>query len=70
MLAKIEKNKQMTVDAAKDVGKGNNCLLLVCVQTGTTTIETSMALPQKTGNRCATFSGIALLGMRPKDYTS
>lgn len=60
----------MTIDAAKDVGKGNNCSLLVDVQTGTTTIETSMALPQKTRNRCTTFSGIALLGLCPKDYTS
>lgn len=60
----------MTLDAAKDVGKGNNCSLPVRVQTGPATIETSMAFLQKTGNRCTTFSGIALLGMCPKDYTS
>lgn len=41
----------MTADAAKDVGKGNTCSLLVGVQTGTTTIETSIVLPQKTGSR-------------------
>jgi hypothetical protein len=46
-----KKNKtQVTADTGEDVEKGEHSPLLVGVQDGTTPLEISLAVPQKTGH--------------------
>ena len=47
--------------------KGNPFALLVGMQTGTATVESSMEIPQKIKNRSAFDPEIPLLGIYPKE---
>ena len=47
--------------------RGNPLALLVGMQTGTTTLENSVDVPQEVKNRATLHPEIALLGIYPKD---
>jgi hypothetical protein len=56
----------MTADAGKDVEKGEQAPLLLGFHAGTTTLEISLVVPQKTGY-CTENPAIPFLGIYPKD---
>lgn len=60
----------MTVDAHKDVGKGDIQTLLVEAQTGFATVETGTVAPQKDENQSSTKSSPTTLGHIFKDSPS
>ena len=58
--------KQQTICAGKDVKKGNPFVLLVGMQIGAATVESSMEIPQRIKNWFAFDPVISLLGIYPK----
>ena len=52
--------------AGKGMDKGDPCALVVGMQTGATTVESSMEIPQKLKNVAAFDPAIPLLGLYPK----
>ena len=47
----LKSKTQVTADAGKDVEKEEHSCIVVGLQAGTTTLETSLAIPQKIGHR-------------------
>ena len=65
--AKRKKYGLHTIKISRNSLKGNTLALLIGMQTGATTLENSMGLPQKVKNRLPYNPAIALLGIYPKD---
>ena len=61
---------QAAINVGKDAGKRYTHTLLMGLQIGATTMESSMGIPQKTWNEPPLDPVIPLLGLYPKDLKS